>query len=132
MFSGFTFAVHEVHLYYVEFPKFVSESDFHCLDELLSNPNLKIFKFSGINSDDADLEDIENELKVVINALTKQASVGTLDSFINDVFENTFNGTKGVEEFVRAVLCLPQFLQLNLSLYNPSELADMANELWKA
>ena len=48
-----------------------------------------------------ELEDIENELKVVANGLTKQASVGTLESFIYDKFEALLNGIKGVDDFVR-------------------------------
>ena len=128
VFSSSTFAVREVHLYYVEFPKFTCESDFHCLDGLLSKPTLKVFELSGIGGD--EMEDIENELKMLANALTKQASVGTLESFIYDEFEASLYGIDGVEEFVRALLCLPQFLQLQFSLRYPSELADMANEFW--
>ena len=67
---------------------------------------------------------------MLANALTKQASVGTLESFIYDEFEASLYGIDGDEGFVRALLCLPQFLQLNFSLRYPSELADMANELW--
>ena len=128
VFSSPTFTVCEVRLWYVEFPEFASESDFHILDELLSKPNLKVFEFSGIGGD--ELEDIENELKMVANALTKQALVGALGSFVYNEFEASLCGIKGDEEFVRAVLCLPQFLQLNFSLRYPSELADMANEIW--
>ena len=128
VFSSSTFAVREVHLYYIEFPKFTSESDFHCLDGLLSKPSLKVFEFSGIGGD--EMEDIENELKMLANALTKQASIGTLESFIYDEFEASLYGIDGVEGFVRALLCLPQFLRFHFSLRYPSELADMANEFW--
>jgi hypothetical protein len=100
------------------------------LDALLSKPSLKVFEFSGLEGDDDGLESIENELKMVANALTKQASVGTLQSFIYDEFEESLYGIGGIEEFVKALLCLPQFLQLNFSLRCPSELADMANEFW--
>ena len=130
VFSSSTFAVREVHLYYIEFPKLTSEPDFHCLDGLLSKPCLKVFELSGIRGNRDDLDDLENELKMLANALTKQASVGTLESFIYDEFEASLYGIDGDEGFVRALLCLPQFLQLNFSLRYPSELADMANELW--
>ena len=70
-------------------------------------------------------------MKLVANGLTKQASVGTLESFIYDEFEASLYGITGVEDFVRALLCLPQFLQLHFSLLYPSELASMANELWE-
>ena len=131
VFSNSTFAVCEVRLWWVVFPiEFTSESDFHFLDGLLSKPSLKVFEFSGIGNDDGELDSIVNELKMVANALTKQASVGNLESFIYNEFEASLCGIDGVEEFVRALLCLPQFLQLNFSLRYPSELADMANEFW--
>ena len=132
VFSCPTFAVCEVRFWWVVFPvDFTSESDYHFLDVLLSKPSLKVFEFSRIGSDDGDSEDsIVNELKMVTNALTKQASVGTLESFTYDEFEASFRGISGDEEFVRALLCLPQFLKLDFSLQYPRELADMANELW--
>ena len=127
LFSVSTFTVREVSLYYVEFPGLTSESDFHCLDGLLSKPSLKIFEFTGIGGDD-----FEHELTLVSNALTIQATVGTLESFIYEDFEESLYGLDldGVQEFVRALLCLPQFLQLNLTFPFPSGLADLANELW--
>ena len=130
VFSSSTFAVREVHLYYIQFPQFTSDSDSHCLDGLLSQPSLKVFEFSGF--DIALTEVIEDELKMVTNALTKQASVGTLESFIYDECSASLYGLNGVEEFVRALLCLPQFLQLNFSFPYPSDLADRdrANEFW--
>ena len=131
VFSNPTFTVSEVHLWYVVLPiKFTSESDFHFLDALLSKPSLKVFEFSGLGDEEGELESLENELKMVTNALIKQASVGTLESFIYDEFEESLQGISGDEEFVRAILCLPQFLQLNFSLQYPSKLADMANEIW--
>jgi hypothetical protein len=131
VFSNPTFAISEVRLWWVVLPvEFTSESGFHFLDALLSKPSLKVFEFSGLGDEDGELESIENELKMVTNALTKQASVGTLQSFIYDEFEASLYGIGGVEEFIRALLCLPQFLQLNFSLRYPSELADMANEFW--
>ena len=88
VFSNPTFAVSEVRLWYVVLPvKFTSESDFHFLDALLSKPSLKVFEFSGLGNDDGELESIENELKMVTNALIKQALVGTLEPFIYDEFE---------------------------------------------
>ena len=125
LFSSPTSAVREVTFCYIEFSKLTSESDFHCLDGLLSKPSLKVFEFLGIGNDELD-----DELKLVTNALTKQASVGNLESFIYDEFRGSFYEIDGVEEFVRALLCLPQFLRLHFSLWNPSELADMANEVW--
>ena len=132
VFSSSTFAIREVHLYYVEFPKFTSESDYHAFDGLLSKPTLKVFEFSDIwmGEHSEDSAEIEDELKMVANALTKQASVGTLESFIYDEFEESLYGIDGIEELVRAMLCLPQFLQLNFSLQYPNELADMANKFW--
>ena len=131
VFSNPTFTVSEVRIWNVVLPiKFTSESDFHFLDALLSKPSLKVFEFSGIEDEEGELESLENELKMVTNALIKQASVGTLESFIYDEFEASLQGISGDEEFVRAILCLPQFLQLNFSLQYPSELADMANEIW--
>ena len=109
MFSNPTFAVmiSEVRLWYVMLPvKFTSESDFHFLDALLSKPSLKVFEFSGLGDDDGELESLENELKMVTNALIKQASVGTLESFIYDEFEVSLQGISGDEDFVRAILCL--------------------------
>ena len=38
VFSSSTFAVCEVHLYFIPFPQLTSESDFHCFDGLLSKP----------------------------------------------------------------------------------------------
>ena len=131
VFSNPSFAVSEVCIWHVVLPiKFTSESDFHFLDALLSKPSLKIFEFSGLEDEEGRLESLENELKMVTNALIKQASVGTLESFIYDEFEASLQGISGDKEFVRAILCLPQFLQLNFSLRYPSELADMANEFW--
>jgi hypothetical protein len=131
VFSNPTFAISEVRLWWVVLPvEFTSESGFHFLDALLSKPSLKVFEFSGLGDEDGELESIENELKMVTNALTKQASVGTLQSFIYDEFEASLYGIGGVEEFIRALLCLPQFLQLNFSLRYPSELADIGNEFW--
>ena len=128
VFSSSTFAVREVHLYYIQFPEFTSESDFHCLDGLLSQPSLKVFEFSGFGVGLTEV--MEDELKMVTNALTKQASVGTLESFIYNECRASAYGLNGAEEFVRALLCLPQFLQLNFSFRYSSDLADMANELW--
>ena len=111
VFSNPTFAVSEVRLWYVVLPvEFTSESDFHFLDALLSKPSLKVFEFSGLGNDDGELESIENELKMVTNALIKQTSVGTLESFIYDEFEESLYGISAGKEFVRAILCLPQFL----------------------
>ena len=76
------------------------------------------------------MEDVKNELKMTTNALTKQASVGTLELFIYDEYPDTLYGVDGVEDFVKALLCLPQFLQLHFALQCPRELADMANEFW--
>ena len=130
VFSSSTFAVREVRPWWVEFPRLLSESDFHILDGLLSKPCLKVFEFSGIVIG-GELEEVDDELKLVANGLTKQASVGTLESFIYDEFEESLYGAEGVEDFVRALLCLPQFLQLHFSLRYPDELASMANEIWE-
>jgi hypothetical protein len=130
-FSAPTFAIREVSLYYLEFPKLTSESDLHCLDGLLSKPTLKVFELTGFGG--AELDSTEQELKVVTNALIKQASVGILESFIYDEFEPSFYdgiAADGVKEFVRVLLCLPQFLQFNLTFSYANELADMANEFW--
>ena len=130
LFSDSTFAVREISLNYIEFPRFTSECDFHCLDGLLSKPSLKVFEFKGIRGEKLnDIIIIENELKLITNALTVQVSLGTLESFIYDRY--LLYGTDGVEELVRALLRLPQFLRLNCTLrYNPSTFADIANKLW--
>ena len=131
VFSKPTFTVSEVRIWNVVLPiKFTSESDFHFLDALLSKPSLKVFEFSGLEDEEYAQETVENELKMVTNALIKQASVGTLESFIYDEFEESLYGYSGDEEFVRSILCLPQFLRLNFSLRYPRELADMANKCW--
>lgn len=102
VFSSPTFAVCEVRLWCVDFPKFKSHSDFHILDELLSKPFLKVFEFSGIHG-----VGLKSELKAITNALTKQALVGTLESFIYSKGNKQFIGIRGVHKFIRALLRLP-------------------------
>ena len=132
VFSSPTFAVREVHLYNVEFPKFTSESDYHAFDGLLSKPSLKVFELSGIWGDHVEeCPDTCDELQMLVNALTKQALVGTLESFIYNEFDVPIHEFGDVEDLVRALLCLPQFLQLNFSLRCSHQLADMANKIWE-
>ena len=129
VFSSPTFAVHEVHLYYIEFPMFTSESDFHASDGLLSKPSLKVFEISGIWGDHGEeCPDVYDEITILANALTKQASVGTLKSFIYDELNVSLYE---FEDFIRALLCLPQFLQLNFNLQCSNKLANMANRIWE-
>ena len=60
---------------------------------------------------------IEDELKMVANALTKLASVGTLESFIHDGFDASLDRLDGLEEFIRA-LAVVKFTAVPLvSLY---------------
>ena len=132
VFSSPTFAVREMRLWLIDFPKLTSESDFHIFDQLLSKPSLKVFELLGLGGYNTEESPrIEEELKVLTNALTKQASVGTLESFVYDEYPDPLSGIlDGVEDFIKALLCLPQFLSLHFSLQYSPELADMANEYW--